>query len=128
MRQAEIHVGGHYECRVSGKIVAVRVARRVERITSRGQNRTKFLVRRLDNGRKLPKPRSAASFRREIKPPRTSENEKRLDEAAAYARKAILDGEAVQAGLFAQMAAGYGNRLLTGHRFSESETRRRTTA
>jgi len=62
MKQSDVVVGKRYNCKVSGRLVAVEVT---HRITSRIGNRivTRFRVRRVDSGRDLPKNRTAADLR-----------------------------------------------------------------
>lgn len=59
MRQKQVKVGGRYWTNVSGQRVEVEV---VQERRDSWSNRTKFLVRRVDNGQLLPKARSPSAL------------------------------------------------------------------
>jgi len=111
MKQSQIQIGRHYECKVSGRLVIVKAARRVD-VLRGSQYRTKFICRRVDNGRELPKARSAASFRREIKPPEESSHERDVRQYSNEARNHIINGHDCEAGLYARLAAGHARADL----------------
>jgi hypothetical protein len=60
MKQSDIVIGGEYETRIGESLVRVRVVGTTETYWGK---RSAFRVRRVDTGRDLPKPRTAAALR-----------------------------------------------------------------
>jgi len=66
MKQADVRVGEQYRCYVSGVLSKVEVVERTF-VMNHGRRRktmTRFIVRRVDNGRTLPVARTAAALRK----------------------------------------------------------------